>query len=178
MDTISRESNSSYLPIAAIIVGAIAIVLSIVALARLSSVGTDNTEAQNAQLAKIQAIEDQVRTATASAEQVSTRLTSLQRQTNDAFSKVQQAFGTINEDMVKLQELAARAPAPTPAAAGGSATRAPAVAGPDEYIVKSGDTGTKIAANNSVSLADLLAVNPGVNWSRLAVGQKLKLPKK
>ena len=35
-----------------------------------------------------------------------------------------------------------------------------------------------VTAGRSVSLADLLAVNPGVNWSRLAVGQKLKLPKK
>jgi LysM repeat protein len=52
------------------------------------------------------------------------------------------------------------------------------VAGPDEYIIKSGDTGAKIARERGVSLADLQTVNPGVNWTRLAVGQKIKLPKK
>jgi LysM repeat protein len=45
-------------------------------------------------------------------------------------------------------------------------------------VVKSGDTGSKIARNAGVSLSDLLAVNPGVNWNRLAVGQKIKLPQK
>jgi LysM repeat protein len=29
-----------------------------------------------------------------------------------------------------------------------------------------------------VSIGDLQAVNPGVNWNSLQVGQKLKLPKK
>ena len=47
-----------------------------------------------------------------------------------------------------------------------------------EYIVKGGDTGMKIATANGVSVADLQAVNPGVNWGGLKVGQKLKLPKK
>ena len=56
---------------------------------------------------------------------------------------------------------------------------APAVAGPGEYIVKSGDnSGTKIAKNLGVSIQDLQAVNPSVNWSKLAVGQKLKVPAK
>ena len=36
----------------------------------------------------------------------------------------------------------------------------------------------KIANANGVSLGDLQAVNPGVNWNGLKPGQKLKLPKK
>jgi LysM repeat protein len=51
-------------------------------------------------------------------------------------------------------------------------------AGPDEYIVKGGDTGYKIATANGVSVADLQAVNPGVSWTALKVGQKIKLPAK
>ena len=36
----------------------------------------------------------------------------------------------------------------------------------------------KIARDHGVSLPDLMAVNPGVNWSKLKVGDKLKLPQK
>ena len=54
----------------------------------------------------------------------------------------------------------------------------PATAGPGEYIVKAGDGGTKIAKNLGVSIQDLQAVNPGVNWNKLSVGQKLKVPSK
>ena len=65
-----------------------------------------------------------------------------------------------------------------PAAAAGKSS-GPVVAGPGEYIVKAGDTsGTKIAKAVGVSIGDLQAVNPGVNWSHLSIGQKLKLPKK
>ena len=34
------------------------------------------------------------------------------------------------------------------------------------------------AKTAGVSLADLQAVNPGVDWTKLKVGQKLKLPAK
>ena len=54
----------------------------------------------------------------------------------------------------------------------------PAMAGPEEYEVKAGDGGAKIAKANKVSLADLQAVNPDVNWMELEVGQKVKLPAK
>ena len=54
----------------------------------------------------------------------------------------------------------------------------PAVAGPGEYIVKSGDSGSKIARANECTLADLEAVNPTVTWTHLKVGEKLKLPEK
>jgi len=52
------------------------------------------------------------------------------------------------------------------------------VAGPGEYIVKAGDTGAKIARANGCSVSDLTSVNPGVSWSHLKVGEKLKLPEK
>ena len=50
--------------------------------------------------------------------------------------------------------------------------------GPGEYIVKAGDTGVKIARANGCSLSDLESVNPGVTWTHLKVGEKLKLPEK
>ena len=54
----------------------------------------------------------------------------------------------------------------------------PVVAGPGEYVVKAGDGGAKIAKANGVSLSDLQAVNPGVEWTKLKPGQKVKLPAK
>ena len=36
----------------------------------------------------------------------------------------------------------------------------------------------KIARANGCTLAELTEVNPGVNWSHLKVGQKIKLPEK
>jgi LysM repeat protein len=56
-------------------------------------------------------------------------------------------------------------------------TTAP-VAGPGEYVVKAGDTGVKIAKANGVALSALTAANSGVNFSKLHVGQKIKLPAK
>lgn len=173
MDNISRESNSNYLPIAAIIVGVAAIALSIVALAKTNGV-TAKIDAQIEPIAsKVQGLDEQVRSSTIASENSSKSVTSLQRSTQDAFSQVAQALTSMREDIAKVQELAAK---PAPAKTGGSTT--PAVAGPDEYIVKGGDTGVKIASANGVSLADLLAVNPGVSWNALKVGQKLKLPAK
>ncbi|MBP6508227.1 MAG: LysM peptidoglycan-binding domain-containing protein [Opitutaceae bacterium] len=52
------------------------------------------------------------------------------------------------------------------------------MAGPDEYIIKSGDTFAKIARAHGSSISDIQAVNPGVDSSKLKIGQKIKMPKK
>ena len=49
-------------------------------------------------------------------------------------------------------------------------------AGTDQYVVKPCDTGVKIARAIGTSLADMEAVNPLVDWSRLKVGQNIKIP--
>lgn len=59
----------------------------------------------------------------------------------------------------------------------GGGTTAP-VAGAGEYAVKKGDFGTTIAKANGVSLSALTAANPGVNFSKLKIGQILKIPAK
>jgi len=43
------------------------------------------------------------------------------------------------------------------------------------YAIGPGDTGAKIARANNLSLADLQALNPDVNWKRLKVGQVVKV---
>lgn len=172
MDTISRENNS-YLPIAAVIAAVIALVLGAVALVKISA--TNKTlAAQGEQLARIETIEGEVRSAVSASEKASSSISALQRSTQDAFNAVGVELGNLRGEITKLQE-SAKAPAPK-AAAGKS--KEPVVAGPDEYVVKSGDTGIKIARAHSVALADLLSVNPNVNFNKLKVGDKVKLPKK
>jgi hypothetical protein len=52
------------------------------------------------------------------------------------------------------------------------------VAGPGEYMVRPGDTGSKIARAMGASLSDIEFANPSVDWRRLKVGQIIKYPPK
>lgn len=83
----------------------------------------------------------------------------------------------------------AAAPAPRPAPVTGIATLprspAPARVSPsarstvavddDHYIVLRGDTGTKIAHAHQMPVSDLVALNPGIDWARLRVGQVIRI---
>lgn len=170
MDTISRENNSM-LPVGAIIVGVIGLLLGGYSAIKLSSVNR-TLAAQDEKIAKIDTLESQVNTASAASDKATRDISALTRSTQDAFNQVGAELGNLRASVTKLEE-SAKAPAKV---AGKSST--PAVAGPDEYIVKSGDTGVKIARAKGVSVGDLQSVNPGVNWNHLSVGQKIKLPKK
>jgi LysM repeat protein len=119
-------------------------------------------------------LESEVRTAATASDKASSAVSALQRSTQDAFNAVSLELGNVKGEITKLQE-SAKAPR---AAAKGAAAGGAAVAGAGEYVVKAGDTGAKIARANNVSLPDLIAVNPGVNWSKLKVGDKVKLPKR
>jgi LysM repeat protein len=170
MDTISRDNNSSYLPVAGLIAGLLALVLSVVALVKVSS-ANKTLAAHEEKVAKIDAIESTANTAAATADKAAKNFTDLYTQTQQAVSKLGGMINDASEKITKLEESQKK-----PAAKSGGA---PVVAGPGEYIVKAGDTsGTKIAKANGVSIQDLQAVNPGVDWSHLKIGQKLKLPKK
>ena len=173
MDTISRENNSS-LPIGGIIVGVVALLLGGYAAISLSKVNK-TLAAHEEKIAKIDGIESQVGTTAASTEKATKDLAALTRSTQDAFNQVGGELANQRAALTKLEEAAKK---PVVAAPGKKGGGEPAVAGPGEYVVKGGDTGTKIAKAQGVSHADLLAVNPGVNWNKLKVGDKLKLPKK
>jgi LysM repeat protein len=69
-------------------------------------------------------------------------------------------------------------PASTGSAAAPSASASTDTNGGETYTVKSGDTMSKIAKANGVSLKALEAANPNVEPSKIKVGQKLKLPVK
>jgi LysM repeat protein len=171
MDTISRENNS-YLPIAGVLVGVLALVLSGVALAKISSAKKEISAQVEPLSLRIDEAEAQSRNAASSADKAASGISKLASDTQAAFTQVAQELGNIRGEITKVQEAKV-----APKAAGKTAA-GPVTAGPDEYIVKGGDTGYKIATAHNVSVADLQAVNPGVSWTALKVGQKIKLPAK
>ena len=169
MDTISRENNSM-LPVGGIIVGVIALLLGGYSAIKLSSVGK-TLAAHEEKLAKVDALESQVSSTAATADKASRDLASLTRSTQDAINQIGTMIGDINAKITKIEE---SAKAPARSAKGG----APAVAGPDEYIIKAGDTFAKIARAHGTTIDAMQQVNPGVDSSKLKIGQKIKLPKK
>ncbi|MBI5768121.1 MAG: LysM peptidoglycan-binding domain-containing protein [Verrucomicrobia bacterium] len=171
MDTISRENNSM-LPVAGVVVGVIGLLLGGIALVQLSKVKQTVSE-HDAKVATIDGIKATADGAAATADKAKADLAALSRSTQDAFNQVGPALTGLREDVTKIQE-SLKKPAPAPAGKGGG----PVVAGPGEYVVKAGDTGAKIARAQGVALNDLVAVNSGVNFNKLHVGQKIKLPAK
>lgn len=177
MDTISQENNSSfsYLPVLALIVGLIAGVLGGVALAKVSNVSQELGD-QSALATRVDDLETELRKTVVSSEQATNRINKVAADTNTAFQDFSKAFTELRNEVAALKAVAVT---PTPVQTAAPAANAgPAVAGPDEHVVKSGDTGSGIARNAGVSLSALMAVNPNVNWNRLGVGQTIKLPKK
>jgi len=171
MDTISRENNSM-LPVAGVVVGVLSLLIGGYALVKVSSL-QKQVATHEEKVSKIDGIESTVNSASAAADKAARDITSLNRSTQDAFNTVAASLGTIQASVTKLEESQKK-----PAAAAAKGSKEPAVAGPGEYIVKGGDTGAKIARAQGVTLADLISVNPGVDWTKLKVGQKVKLPQK
>ena len=174
MDTISRENNSM-LPVAGVIVGVLALLVGGYAAIKVSSLNK-TVVTHEEKIAKIDGLESQVGSASASADKAARDITSLNRSTQEAFNTVAASLGNIQASITKMEE-AQKKPAAAAAGAKGAAHE-PAVAGPGEYVIKSGDTLAKVARAQGVSLADLQSVNPGVDSSKLKPGQKIKLPKK
>ena len=173
MDTISRENNNM-LPIGGILVGLVGVVLGGIALAQASKANKGVAEHQP-KIEKIDAIETQVGSASATAEKSAKDVRDLTRSTQEAFNAVGGKLGEFQTSITKLEDAMKK---PVVAEKGKKGGGGPAVAGPGEYIVKSGDTGMKIAKTLGVSISDLQSVNPGVNWNKLAKDQKLKVPSK
>ena len=159
------------LPLGGIIVGVVALLLGGYAAFSIPKMKTE-LAAHEDKLSHQDDIASQAAAAAQKADSVNTKLDSVAKQTNDAFVGVGAALGDIKAQIAKLEESAKR---PSHGAKGPAST---AVAGPGEYIIRHGDTGRKIARANGCTIEDLSAVNPGVNWAKLRVGQKIKLPEK
>jgi len=169
MDTISRENNS-LLPMGGVIIGAVALIIGGYAAVSLSHVKAALAQQQD-KVNRIDDIASQVSSAAAASDKAARDITTLQNSTQAAVNQLGTELATIDEKLKHMEE-AHVAKVPKGAKGGG----APAVAGPGEYIVKSGDTGSKIAKANGTTVTALSEVNPGISWSHLKVGQTLKLP--
>ena len=169
MDNISRENNNSFLPVAGVIAAAIALLLGGIALAKASKAATE--EALIEQKARIDAIETQAKDAAALAARTKTDLTGLQQGLTSAFEVYSKSIEELRTNVKTLQEGAAKKPAT-------AAKDGPVTAAKDEYVVKSGDTGSKIASANGTTVAALEKLNPGIDWTKLKVGAKVKVPAK
>jgi LysM repeat protein len=173
MDTISRENNSM-LPVGGIIVGVIALLLGGYAAITLAKVNRTIVEL-DARTAKIQAIEEASNAAAGNLETTRRELAAFRSQMQTNLNEIGSYITSHHTSIAELKESTKK---PAVADKGAKKNGEPVVAGPNEYVVKPGDGGTKIARVTGFSVKDIEAVNPGINWSKLAIGQKLKLPAK
>ena len=173
MDTISREPSGSPLAIVGVIAGLLALVLSAVALVKVSSSNKQVTDL-DAKMTRIDDVDQRLAKVEKMASDTATSHRALFNSAQTEMTKLYNSMSSAEERLTKLETSAPRAPAATAATGGGS--NAPAAAGPGEYIIKSGDTFTKIAQANGVTVADIEAANPGVSSNRLQIGQKINIP--
>jgi LysM repeat protein len=129
---------------------------------------------------RIDGVEGTANSAAADAQKAQTGINNLLNSTQDGFNQVSAQLGDIKANIAKLQESAKVPAKPVKGGKGVAASgAAPGTVSPDgTYTVKSGDSLAKIARANGVTLAEIVAANPGVDPKRLKVGQKINLPAK
>ncbi len=175
MDTLSRDSSSSssVLPLVGVIAGALGLILAIVALVKLSTV-QKTVAAHDAEIPKIATIEGDLRAATAKTEN---DLRGLREGVQNALTQVGTEIGTLRAQITKVEE-AQKAKAVAPAGKGGAAAPTGVLNADGTYTVGSGDTFAKIARKFAVKMDAIEAENPGLDPTKLRVGQKIRIPKK
>ena len=151
--------------------GALGLILSIVALVKLSTL--QKTVAEHSQeIPKIATLEGDLRAATTKTEN---DLRGLREGVQNALTQVGTEIGAVKGRLDKVEE-AQKAKA-APAGKGGAA--ATGVLNADgTYTVGSGDSFAKIARKFAVKMDAIEAENPGLDPTKLKVGQKIKIPKK
>ncbi len=172
MDTLSRDSNSSgsVLPLVGVIAGALGLILSIVALVKLSTL-QKTVAAHDAEIPRIASIEGELRAATAKTE---SDMKGLREGVQNALNQVGEQLGAINAKLVKIEE----AQKAKPAAGKAGAAPTGVLNADGTYSIAPGDTLAKIARKFAVKLDAIEAENPGLDPARLKVGQKIRIPKK
>jgi LysM repeat protein len=177
MDTLSRDSNSSGspLPLVGVIAGALGLILSVVALVKLSSIKKE-MDALNAELPpKIATLEGDLRNAATKNE---TDNKALREAVQNALNQVGEQIGGMRGQIAKIEE-AQKARAAAPAGKGGAAAAPTGVLNADgTYTVASGDSISKISRKFAVKVDAIEAENPGLDPTKLKVGQKIHIPKK
>jgi LysM repeat protein len=174
MDTLSRDSNSSgsVLPLVGVIAGALALILSATALFKLSTLQKTVTAHDEAINTRLPALESSISAAAAKTE---ADIKSLRTGVQSALDQVGGEIGTINAKLTKMEEAMKK---PAPAAGGKAGVVTGTVDANGNYSVAPGDTLSKIAKKFATRIDNLEAENPGLDPTKLKVGQKIKIPKK
>ena len=176
MDTLSRDSstgNSSIMPLAGVILGAISLVVGIFAMVNANKVKATVT-AQGDEIARIGTIENEVRSAASKSE---TDMRNLRDGVQNALNQVGTEIGAIRAQMTKMEEQMKARPAAPAGGTKGAAAAPTGVRNADgTYTIAAGDTLAKVATKFGVRLDAILAENPGIEPNRLRVGQKIRLP--
>jgi len=163
-DSISPSSSESKLPlivgILGFALGAAGLVLGIKAKGA-AQLASDEAAATNA---KVVVIENAL-SSKASDTEVKTLRLDLDKGLSDGIA----AENQIKESIAALQKVAAK-----PAATKGADGKAAVAAGPGEHAVAKGETLSSIAKKAGISLKAIQDLNPGVDATKLRIGQKLK----
>jgi len=174
MDTLSRDRNSSgsVLPLVGVIAGALALILSATALFKLSTLQKTVTAHDEAINTKLPALES---TINAAAAKTDADIKSLRTGVQSALDQVGGEIGTINAKLTKIEDAMKK---PAPAAGGKAGVVTGTVDANGNYSVAPGDTISKIARKFATKIDTIEAENPGLDPTKLKVGQKIKIPKK
>jgi LysM repeat protein len=175
MDTLSRDSNSSnsVLPLVGVIAGALALILAIVALVKISSIKKE-VDAHGLEIPKIATLEGDLRNATTANENSNK---ALREAVQNALNQVGEQIGTLRGQVTKIEE-AQKARAAAPAGKGAAAAPTGVLNADGTYSIAPGDTLAKVARKFAVKIDAIEAENPGIDAARLKVGQKVRIPKK
>ncbi|MDB6169975.1 MAG: Peptidoglycan-binding LysM [Verrucomicrobia bacterium] len=161
------------LPVGGVILGALALIVGGYGAIKASSLQKTVATHQE-KIDKIDGLESQVGSVAGASDKATKDISSLSRTTQDAFNTVAADLANIHASIVKIEESQKARPV-----AAGKGPREPVVAGPGEYVVKAGDSFAKIGrAHGGFTSAEVASVNPGVDPSKLKIGQKIKLPQK
>jgi len=177
MDTLSRDSNSSgsVLPLVGVIAGALGLILSVVALVKLSSIKKEIDLLNQDLTAKISTIEGDVRNATAANEKSNT---ALREGVQNALNQVAEQIGVLRGQVTKIEEAQKAKPVAAAGAKGAAAAPTGVLNADGTYTVASGDTISKIARKFAVKPDAIEAENPGLDPTKIKVGSKIRIPKK
>lgn len=176
MDTLSRDSSSSsnsIVPMIGAITGVVGLLLAVIALVQLSSFKKAVTAHNEEVSTKIESISGEVRTATA---KVDGDMKNLRDGVQNALNQVGTEIGAMKAQLTKIEEDAKKKAVAAPVGKGGKAAPTGVKNSDGTYTVAAGDTPSKIARKFGTSVDSILAENPGLNPSKMHVGQKIKLP--
>lgn len=136
--------------------------------------GATARKAANGQNDRISELEQQVQRLSGASEELNDQIRGLFNRTQTAFQKVDSQLAQLREEGTGTPRPTAQAAAPAAGAEAATATTTASRGG--TYTIRSGDLVGKIARSQNTTVDAILKANPGLNPSRLKIGQVINLP--